>query len=219
MKTETKRKLLSIVFPEKCPYCGDAVIPCDAACADCLENLPLETHLNFAGGKYSVISALPYDGKYKDAILKVKFGKKTQYAYQLAKLMAERFLKEFSDVDFDVIAFVPLHPVTFKERGFNQSELLAQSLSEFTGIPCKALLKKTRKTKPQHEVYGNERAENVKGVFRATDKAFINGKKILIVDDIITTGFTLAECADTLEKCGAGKISGITFAVTLPKTT
>ncbi len=219
MKRETKRKLISVIFPERCPYCRDVIKPCEICCEDCLTNMPQKVYRKLVGGRYRVISALPYKDSYKAAILRVKFGKKKQYAYQLAKLMAIKLLEEYESSAFDVITFVPLHAETLKERGFNQSELLAKHLSEFTDIPCEALLKKTKKNKPQHNVTADKKEKNVKGVYRATDKTLISGKKILIVDDIVTTGFTLAECAKTLDKNGAEEICGLTFAITLPKTT
>lgn len=219
MKYEIKRKLVSVIFPERCPYCRDVIKPCEIGCEACLTSMPQKIYRKLVGGRYRVISALPYKDIYKAAILRVKFGNKKQYAYQLAKLMASKFSEEYASSDFDVITFVPLHNETLKERGFNQSELLARHLSEFTGIPCEALLKKTKKNKPQHNVTADKKEKNVKGVYRATDKTLISGKKILIIDDIVTTGFTLAECAKTLDKNGAEEICGLTFAITLPKTT
>lgn len=217
MKTETKRKLISVVFPERCPYCKDVVKPLETACEDCKKTVEKDIYKKLIRGDYRVLSAVQYDGICKDAILKLKFGKKKQYAYQLAKLMAEKLQAELEAVSFDVITFVPLHKDTLKERGFNQSGLLAKYLSELLGIPCEALLKKTKKNKPQHECLGKKREENVTGVFKCIAKANIEGRKILLVDDIVTTGFTLAECAQTLKEKGAEDIFCVTFALTLQK--
>lgn len=219
MKTETKRRLISILFPERCPYCREVVKPCEIACEQCKSDLPEKCYKKRVGGGYKVFSAVSYKDKFSDAILRLKFGKKKQYAYQLAMLMTEKLKAEIADVSFDTITFVPLHPETFKERGFNQSELLARCISDNLAIPCEALLKKTRKNKPQHKLEASKREKNVKGVFRCTDKDLVKGKKILIVDDIVTTGFTLAECVKVLEDKGAQEIVGVTFAISLPKTT
>ncbi len=212
MKTDTKRKLLAVFFPERCPYCGDVIKPLDTACEDCKEEMPSDKIITQIAGIYEVLSPFPYDGKYKDAILKIKFGKRKQFAPQLAEVMAER-LKKYKDVSqFDVITFVPLHKDTLKDRGFNQSELLARYLSERLDIPCEALLKKTRKNKPQHKLLARERRKNVEGVFGCTDKKLIKNKYILIVDDIVTTGLTLSECIKVLKNNGAEDIFCITFA-------
>lgn len=219
MKRETKRKLISVLFPERCPYCNDAVKPCEIACADCREILPQHTFTKKIAGGKTVLSAVPYKDSFKSAILKIKFGKKKQYAYQLARLMSEKLMAEVQDLNFDVITFVPLHPETLKERGFNQSELLAKYLGEILSIPCETLLKKTKLNKPQHKVLADKRKKNVEGVFRPADKSLITGRKILLIDDIVTTGYTLAECVKILEKNGGEDILCMTFAITLPKTT
>ncbi len=218
MKTDTKRRLLAILFPERCPYCGEVIKPLDVACEDCKEEMPSDKLITQIAGIYEAFSPFPYDGKYKDAILKIKFGKRKQFAPQLAEIMAEK-LKEYKDVShFDVITFVPLHKDTLKERGFNQSELLAKHLSENIGIPCEAVLKKIKKNKPQHKLIAKERKKNVEGVFRCTDKKLVKGRKILLVDDIVTTGLTLSECIKILNEKGAEEIFCITFAKSQPKS-
>ncbi|MBQ2825474.1 MAG: ComF family protein [Clostridia bacterium] len=217
MKTDTKRKLLAVFFPERCPYCGDVIKPLDIACEDCKEEMTSDKIITQIAGIYEVLSPFPYDGKYKDAILKIKFGKRKQFAPQLADIMAES-LKKYKDVSqFDVITFVPLHKDTLKNRGFNQSELLARYLSEKLNIPCETLLKKTKKNKPQHKLLARERKKNVEGVFGCTDKKLIKKRRILLVDDIVTTGLTLSECIKVLKSNGAEEIFCITFAKSQPK--
>ncbi len=219
MKTETKRKLLSIFFPERCPYCGDVITPCEMYCEECKDKIPINTYKKKISGVYEILSVAPYEGIFKKAMLRFKFQKLEQYAYPLARLMAEKIIKEFETLCFDVITYVPLHPDDLEERGFNQCELLAKYLSEAVEIPYENLLKKTRKNKPQHMLVANKRKKNVEGVFKPLDKARIKGKRILIIDDIITTGCTLNECIKVLEKSGALEIYGMTFAITLSKTT
>ncbi len=170
-------------------------------------------------GIYEVLSVLPYDGYYKSAILTLKFGKRKQYAYQLAKLMTEKLKNEIDPTSFDVISFVPLHGQTQKERGFNQSELLAYYMGAALNLPVKPLLKKVRKNKPQHSLSASERQKNVEGVYRCVDKKLVKGKRIIFTDDIVTTGLTLSECAKVLTKNGAEDIYFITFAASQPKTT
>ena len=218
MKTETKRRLLAIIFPERCPYCCEVIKPLEYACEDCKESMTSEAYTRKIQGIYEVFSAFPYEGKYKDAILRLKFGKAKQFAPQLAQITAER-LSECTDVsDFDVITYVPLHKDTLKERGFNQSELLARYLSETLGLPCEEILKKTKKNKPQHKLLKNERQKNVEGVFGCTKKKLAKGRRIIVVDDIITTGCTLSECVKVLGENGAGEIFCVTFAKSQPKS-
>lgn len=219
MKTETKRKLLSVFFPERCPYCRDVVRPCEIYCNECEGKIPDTTYKKKIAGVYEAMAVVPYEGIFKKAVLRLKFQKREQYAYQLAKLMAKKLTEQFGTLSFEVITYVPLHPYDLKERGFNQCELLAKHLSEFTKIPCEALLKKTRKNKPQHDLPADKRKKNVEGVFSPVDKTLIKSRRILMIDDIVTTGYTLGECAKILEENGALEIYAMTFAISLPKTT
>ena len=219
MKTETKRKIASVFFPERCPYCLALTLPSEVACEECKEKLSDKIYHKTVGGIFSVSSSLPYKDEFRDAILRLKFSKRKQFSYQLAKYMYLKFSEEINFYDYDLITAVPLHKDTFRERGFNQSELIAKDLSRFCDVPYMELLNKTRKNKPQHTLKGDKREKNVKGVYRCTDEKLIQNKKIILVDDIITTGFTMAECASTLKKAGADEIICLTFAVTLPKTT
>ena len=219
MKRETKRKLVSILFPEKCPYCRIAVKPCEIACEECTEKLPSRIYEKTVNGSYKVLSAVPYKDNFADAIKRIKFGGKKQYAYQLAKLMYEKLNTWEHTENYDVITFVPLHEDTLKSRGFNQSKLLAEELAYMMGLPCLKLLKKTKKNQPQHNLTADKREKNVKGVFKCEDKSLVKGKKILVIDDIVTTGFTLGECTKILADAEAESIQLMTFALSLPKTT
>lgn len=219
MKTTTKKKLKAIFFPERCPYCRDVIRPLEMYCEECKETMPAHNYKKNILGVYEAFAVTPYEGPYKNAILRIKSGKRKQYAYQLAKYMAEKLLEEFEELSFNVITYVPLHPEDFKNRGFNQCELISKHLSEILKIPYEPLLKKTRKNKPQHDLPASKRKKNVEGVFKAVDKSKIPGKKILLIDDIVTTGCTLGECIKVLEENGASDIYCMTFAITLKKTT
>lgn len=213
------RRILSITHPERCPYCNK-VIRCGAlGCEDCIDKIPHITYRRTAAGGYMTVSAAPYTEGFKKAVKDLKFKKRTQYRFQLAVPMAEVIADEFGSLSFDMISYVPLHPKKQKERGFNQSELLAKELSALLGIPLESTLIKTRNNEPQHTLRASKREKNVKGAYRVRDKKLINCKNILLVDDIITTGHTLGECARTLEKAGAESIRCATFATVVVKTT
>lgn len=163
--------------------------------------------------------AVPYDGIFASAVKSFKFYGMRQFDYPLAKVMAEAIFKELSKEEFDLITFVPLHKRNLSVRGYNQSELLALCLSQMLDVPAINTLNKTRYTKPQHKTKGKKRAENVKGAYKIVDKNLITGKRILLIDDIITTGSTLGECAKTLDAHAPCSIHCATFAITLSKTT
>ncbi len=217
MKIKTKSKLLSILLPERCPYCGAVIKPNETACVYCLENLPNENLQKSILGIYRLTGAVYYEGKYKNAILGIKSGEGLQFAYQLGALMCEKLRENVAETDFDVITFVPMHKDDLMKKGFNHSEVLAKAISEILDIPCEALLKKTKINSPQHKLPAHKRAKNVEGVYKAINKSLVKGRKILVVDDIITTGHTLSECARVLKEKEADNIHFLTFAVSIPK--
>lgn len=117
-------------------------------------------------------------------------------------------------LEFDIITFVPLHPRRLAQRGFNQAEILAQKIAEKTTIECLPLLKRTKHRLRQVQMTAKKRRENLKGVFELRSKKYeeFKNKRILIIDDIATTGTTLNECARALKEAGAKEIWGLVVA-------
>ena len=212
-------KFLNIAFPKRCPCCERVIANSDILCSECSKELKDIVYRKYATGGYPCVSAVAYDGVFAKAILKFKFEGKKQYSHQLATLIADAVKKEYSEEIFDYITYVPLHKVRLRSRGYNQSELLAKSLSEILGIPAIETLRKTRNNEPQHTMNAKKRSENVKGAYRVIDKNLVEGKNILLLDDIITTGNTLGECAKTLDKHLPRSINCVTFAISVIKTT
>ena len=106
----------------------------------------------------------------------------------------------------DIITAVPMYYKNMRERGYNQSELLAKECAEIFNIPYAELVEKHKKNKAQHTLKGKERESNVQGVYRVIDSQAVADKNILIIDDIITTGNTLGECCKVLKKAGCKNI-------------
>ncbi|MBE6737620.1 MAG: ComF family protein [Ruminococcaceae bacterium] len=213
------KNFLIIFYPQRCPGCEKVIHKEELFCSECMEEYKGINYKNYAQGGYTCVSAVAYKGVFARAILKFKFSGRKQYSRQLATLMAEAVKKNYSDIDFDFITFVPLHQKRFKSRGYNQSELLAKELSALLNIPIVNSLKKTRNNLPQHELKASKRRENVKGAYRVTDKILVADKVILLIDDIITTGSTLGECAKTLVSANAREIYCAAFAISVVKTT
>ncbi len=212
--------LQNIFYPEICPYCRKVVRLGDFACEKCAEAFPTEPYIRRAVGGYLSVSAAPYKDNYAAAILSFKFHNMTQHKTQLAIPVAKAVWQEFAHIDFDFVTCVPLHKRNLSERGYNQSELIAKEMAQMLSIPYTNALKKTRFNQPQHSMKGvSKRASNVKGVYKATDPILIQGKTILLIDDIITTGNTLGECANILIKHGAKEVYCATFATVVSKTT
>ena len=113
----------------------------------------------------------------------------------------------------DLIVPVPLHIRRLRERGFNQALLLARELSKQTGIPCEQRsLRKIKDTPFQTALKGRERRKNLKAAFRVKKTEEIEGKSVLLVDDVYTTGTTVNECARTLLEAGAATVGVLTLA-------
>ena len=120
-------------------------------------------------------------------------------------------LKQFKLANLLLVP-VPLYKTKFKERSFNQAELLVKNISSEIGLAYADILTKIKKTKSQTELSFNERQGNVKDVFQCQDKGIIKNKNILLVDDVITTGATLQECAKVLKQNGAKTVGAVVFA-------
>jgi ComF family protein len=113
---------------------------------------------------------------------------------------------------FDLIVPVPLHPARQRERGFNQASLLAELLARQSSIPLKPLLERIRYTNTQTALDRSERMENLHNAFRLRKNVDVRGLRVLLVDDVLTTGSTMNECARVLKRAGALSVYGATAA-------
>lgn len=188
-------------MPEHCPFCTTVIEHDELCCKSCLKSTPANGILQGVTGGYRCTSVHLYKGKLKRGMLRFKFKRKTQYSEQLAFFLYQNIERNYPDMVFDYITYVPMHEKSQRKRGFNQCELLAKDLSKLMQIPCRTSLAKTKNTTPQHKLSRKKRRTNLKGAFKVIDKKAVCGKSILIIDDIVTTGSTLGECAKTLQKC------------------
>lgn len=213
-------KIVCALLPDRCPFCDIPVRPGELYCSKCRKKLKFISYKTYAKGGYDCVSTFPYADEHKAAVTRFKFSNRKQYAYSMARLMADTILREYKDEEFDLITFVPLHKLRLRERGYNQCKLLAKKLSRTLGIPYKTTLIKIKHTEPQHTLKKpEEREKNIKGAFKVIDKKLVKGKRILLLDDIITTGNTLGECAKTLDKYHPQVLKCATFAISVAKTT
>jgi len=200
------RVFSALFLPEHCPYCNIVIPLSKPACRDCVNIFPETTRECYSKGGYPCAAPFLYQGCFAAAVKRFKFDKHTEYAERLAEHLSAAIIKSYNNTKFDYITCVPMHTVQQNERGFNQSEILAKSASKFLNIPYADLLIKHKQNEPQHEIKEALKRENVRGVYKAVNTDKIKGNNILVIDDIITTGYTLGECCKTLKKAGAGKI-------------
>lgn len=163
-----------------------------------------------------VISALFYEGKVRDAIVRCKFKGWSGNCDVFAYIMRE-YVKNFPHLSkFDMVIPVPLSKERLYERGFNQSQRLAKAIADIAGIEYNEIaLVKIRNNKRQSRLSEAERILNVKGVYAASQD--VNGKRIILVDDIYTSGATLEECAAAMKEAGAIEVIGVTLSVRYKK--
>jgi ComF family protein len=154
-----------------------------------------------------------YEGSLQEAIHRWKYEGKTHLTPFFAEWMAEKLNCYWGHDPLDLLIPVPLHAQRLRERGFNQVLLLVKELSRRTGIPYqKTILRKKKATLPQVNLSGTEREKGLKGAFQVTGKKELEGKSVLLVDDVYTTGATVNECSKVLLRGGAKRVDVLTLA-------
>lgn len=153
-----------------------------------------------------------YRGSLERVLHAFKFKRHDFFAAPLAKLL-EGVIRERGDLDFDAVVPVPMHRAKLRRRGYNQAELLARALARRIGIRCEpALLTKRHDRGAQSSLARNARAANVHDAFLASPR--VASRRILLVDDVITTGETIRACARELVRAGATRIAAAVVAKT-----
>jgi ComF family protein len=231
--------LLDVILPPLCHICH-AFIPKSGTlhiCTTCYERLPLVSSplcslcgIPFAGTggdhRCGACTLHPphfdaarahflYEGSLRELIHAFKYNRNIHLRYPLALLAFEGIRGTPADYNPNLIVPVPLHRSRLRQRGFNQAVLLGRVLSHRLALPMMPdALARTRATEPQIELSAAERRVNVRGAFSVKRPVSISGKSILLLDDVMTTGSTMDECAKELKKAGATAVIALTIART-----
>lgn len=228
------KQLSKALFPNRCPVCGE-VIALDAQLCDKCKELPIikppfceycgASEIDCVCKKHKnefkqIVAPYYYTDSLVMAIHRFKNSDMPFLTKRLGEDMAKCIEENYADISFDWITYVPLRSFHERKRGYNQSELLAQVVSEYINVGVYSLLVKVRYTGVQHHKKAAQRAADVFGSYDVLDeyKNQINGKTVLLIDDVKTTGSTLNECAKMLKIYGAKSVYCATVAVT-KKTT
>lgn len=214
-----------ISFPPTCALCGNLLIPClneravfyhpDSICRECAlvsRKIFGPVGVTSPSSKYidGIFSCYNYDGPLKGAISRLKFfGDMSPVAFFTTSLAALflRYVKKC-----DVLVPIPMHESALAKRGFNQSAVFAREISKTIHGRCElGLLACKFRVKEQVGLSADERMRNLRGAF-CVQKGQVEGRSIIIIDDVVTTGATLGECAKTLKKAGANQVVGLTLA-------
>lgn len=207
-------KLLDLIFPRRCVFCGvrqDSDLPC----AGCQRELPwlldraAESRTEFVA---LCASALCYQGDVRRSILRLKFSRRRGYLRTLGPITAQ-CARDHLAGKFDLVSWVPLSAKSLRARGFDQARLLAEHVAAAFGMEPVALLSKKDRVGRQSAIREEAaRRANVLGAFSLLPGAEVKGRRVLLVDDVLTTGATLSECARVLRTAGCESVVAVTLA-------
>ncbi|MFH1283545.1 MAG: ComF family protein [bacterium] len=223
--------VIDFVYPNICRICKS---PNERfVCQKCLELLPYisepycqrcavglryggEFCINCEKSRFFVEfirAAFSYEGVVRRLILEFKYQKKIYIGKFLANLVCDYMERNNIRFPIDLIMPVPLHNVTFRERGFNQSEVVGDIVSKYLGLPLKTdVVRRIRKTKPQYLLNREARKSNLANAFVVEDYRSVKNKNVLLIDDIATSLSTFNEVARVLKEAGAADIFGLAIA-------
>lgn len=203
------RRISNWLFPDKCVLCGRVLEKNETdLCHHCRIHAP---ECPVSNSKYPYlnkwVSLWYYEDVVRKSLLRYKFQGKRHYARAYGQMLAMR-LEQEQWTDFDILTWIPVSDRRRRKRGFDQVELIANALAGELGVSATATLKKVRDNPAQSGIAGQaERRANVLGAYIALKSEDLKGKKILLLDDIVTTGSTAGECARVLLTAGAKEVN------------
>ena len=221
-KIQMIKTILGIIYPTTCIFC-DKILEKNKEleiCEECYKELKFldngkTIHKNNDEIYYDdIFAAFKYSGKIKELIIKYKYQHKGYLFRAFSKLM----FKSIKDrkIDADIILSVPLYKDRERQRGYNQAHLLAKEMSRLTNIQYdKKILRRVKTTNCLALCNKKERKDIIKGAFLLKNPEKVKNKKIILIDDVFTTGATINECSKVLKQCGAKKIIGLVIAKTI----
>lgn len=219
----------------RCLVCGREIFENEHFCTDCYKELPfirgpicnhcgrqLNSFQNYCTTCKGVLtnvdlarSVFNYDKPISSLIRKAKYYNGKYILDVFSEYLFLAYSKNY--INADVICCVPMTEKSFKKRGYNQSKILAQNLANMTGVPFSDCVVKTKETTRQAKLKREDRLKNLVGVFKVTNKNVVKDKRVLIVDDVSTTGATSEALAQKLKKAGASEVCLLTIASVAPK--
>ena len=205
------KSFINLLYPLHCAGCGKALDSSNqlSLCGHCKSAIRLNPNPPEDG----VYSACLYDGVLKELIHMFKYNGRLSLTRVLSELMTN-FVKDNPQIlkDLNIVTFVPLQNSRLRKRGFNQSRILAFNTAKGLGLPLRDMLEKTIPTRQQNTLSREGRLVNLKGAFRIKNGISIKGLRILLIDDVMTTGATLRECIKVLAQNGVKEVRCLTLA-------
>lgn len=209
--------LMDLLYPPKCPFCGRVLdAPTPGLCQKCAKSLPYTRPEDEqkVDGCDAFLAPLWYRDGVRDGIHRFKFGGGRNHAVLFGRLMVQCLSLRW-DGEPDAVTWTPLSKKRLRRRGYDQARLLAEQVASALDIPAPPLLEKYRDTGPQSRLDDEmRRRANVAGAYRLLPGAEERcaGKRLILVDDVVTTGSTMGECARLLKAAGAASVVGLSLA-------
>lgn len=200
--------MFRLIFPPKCTLCQRLLSRQETDfCHSCRENTEKFTKAKSNIPFIAYWTALwYYKGDVRKSVHRFKFGYRRRYAEVFGRHLAMKLSGSLSE-DTDVLSWVPVSPLRKLKRGYDQSELLCRTVGRELGIPVTPVLRKIRHTPPQSTLRdAAQRRANVMGAYKAVKPSLLAGKRILLIDDVVTTGATASECARVLLTAGVKEV-------------
>lgn len=213
-----KQRIIDFIFPPKCMFCGD-VVAVNEQCTDCRKKAEFykipKTNRQINSKNFKkldrCISFYRYEDMIRDSIICAKFENCCAFVAEFISYMDFDFTEFVAANDIDEFISMPYHKSKLYDFEYDLPQEMACQIAKTYGLGYnKNLIIKIKKTKNQHNLSLIQRKENLKGAFALNDE--VKGKNILVIDDIVSTGFSLEEVASTLKKGGAAKVIAVTFA-------
>jgi ComF family protein len=229
--------LFNLIFPENCRVCDSRLddVSRTPVCPKCLSGAePLQAEFVCVSCRAPFANQFPldeagrcalcrqgltgfdaaytfgfYEGTLRELITVFKYGRVRSLSRPLGEMLSRAMPR---DTRFDVIVPMPMHWLRRWRRGFNQAALLARELSRRTGLPLENLVKRTKSAPPQAGLTSARRRANVAGAFTTPNPQAIQGRRVLLIDDVLTTGATAGVCARALKRAGAASVTVLTVA-------
>lgn len=222
MIKEALEKLKLAFFPKRCEICGSVICFDEILCEECEDLKCIEEPVCLKCGcskesckckkqsretEYkAVIAPFYYGGSVANGILNLKMNEMPKLSRAQGREIAKAVKRHYGEIDFDFVTFVPMYKSDEAARGFNQARLLAEVVSEECGIPLRDVLIKKHKTKMQKRQGATDRFVNMYGVFELRENEDVSGARVLLIDDVKTTGSTLTSVSLTLKAYGAKSV-------------
>jgi ComF family protein len=217
--------LLDFIYPPVCFICDDHTDEINNFCSKCWKTIHDEIQIlnqknrnDFPQLKEEmfldrVVTFWDYSNELEKLVCQLKYQRCIRLGILLGKIIGTEGQSIFDEIECDMIIPVPLHRTRYRERGYNQSEVLCRGLIQFVSVPFyNNLLIRHRNTITQTKLSAQQRQENVRNAFSVCRSEILHNKNVLLVDDIITTGATMNSCAKILKIAGVKDVTGLTLA-------